>query len=108
MRLDFTQKQVEPLEVIKPDGSVLKLLPVRLTMGNAAEYERKEQILRNDLEAKKINNSEYVLGILGLMIKDFNPESVKDFSMEEITEIMSALGEMRKPPARSENEKKTA
>jgi hypothetical protein len=69
-----------------------------------ARQAEKKSILEDRKKYPKIESDEYVIGILGMLIKDFNKDDFKDFEVNDITLIMSKLKEME--DSRTEEDKK--
>jgi hypothetical protein len=96
------------IELEKPDGEKLRIEVVRATIENQGEIEKQERELSDKLEKKLIFSSEYYIGILSLIIKNFDYEDYKNFTLDQLSVITEEITKIRSIKPRTSEEKKTA
>lgn len=105
--IDLSGPRSKELKVkLGPKNTVhLKLRRVRLSEAEAFDNDVKK--LSEKLHSGKISGIKYSLELLKLRCEDFDPESLGDLYEDQLTAILSKLGELQSSPYPEGAEKKT-
>lgn len=96
------------IELEKPDGEILRIEVVRATIENQGKIEQEERALSEKLKNKEILSSEYYIGILSLIIQNFDYENYKNFTLDQLSTITEEITNIRSIKPKTLEEKKTA
>jgi hypothetical protein len=105
MKLDLSNRI---LEVEKPDGGTISILPRRMTRKTADEISNQIDDLNQKRESKEIENMDYMFEVLKVRIQNFEEveSDLGDLDVGELNQILRSLNEVMGYSA-TEEEKKT-